>query len=200
MNQAELTAITPLTLLTNPYANNADIPNFRNDSILKVFSPPLNMERMLDRNDLLSASDSIWEVVREVVVESISTAGFVDCCSSSLGSSLLVVDSSLLSLVLENNNVGAEDDILLLCISLLLDRVVVVSVIMATEEIIPPEDPGNCERGRVIVEAEEEKAETKTELFVLDRLMTTIMVMRAIIFIFEVIPVIDTGCFFGTAG
>ena len=95
MNQAELTAITPLTLLTNPYANNADIPNFRNDSILKVFSPPLNMERMLDRNDLLSASDSIWEVVREVV-ESISTAGFVDCASS-LGSSLLLVDSSLLS-------------------------------------------------------------------------------------------------------
>ena len=199
MNQAELTAITPLTLLTNPYANNADIPNFRNDSILKVFSPPLNMERMLDRNDLLSASDSIWEVVSEVV-ESISTAGFVDCCSSSLGSSLLLVDSSLLSLVLENNNVVVEDDILLLCISLLLDRVVVVSVIMATEEIIPPEDPGNCERGRVIVEAEEEKAETKTELFVLDRPMTTIMVMRAIIFIFEVIPVIDTGCFFGTAG
>ena len=159
------------------------------------------MERMLDRNDLLSASDSIWEVVREVVVESISTAGFVDCCSSSLGSSLLVVDSSLLSLVLENNNVGVDDDILLLlCISLLLDRVVVVSVIMETEEIIPPEDPGNCERGRVIVEAEEEKAETKTELFVLDRPMTTIMVMRAIIFIFEVIPVIDTGCFFGTAG
>ena len=35
-NQAELMANTPLTLLTNPYANNADMPSLLSDSRLNL--------------------------------------------------------------------------------------------------------------------------------------------------------------------
>jgi hypothetical protein len=44
MNHAQLTAITPLTLLTNPYANKADMPSFPNDSLL-------NLLFLLEKND-----------------------------------------------------------------------------------------------------------------------------------------------------
>eukprot|EP00986_Skeletonema_menzelii_P021041 scaffold33003_cov148-Skeletonema_menzelii.AAC.1 len=44
MNHALLTAITPLTLLTNPYASNALIPSFPNDSLLNLFF-------LLEKND-----------------------------------------------------------------------------------------------------------------------------------------------------
>mmetsp|Transcript_23392 Transcript_23392/g.35845 ORF Transcript_23392/g.35845 Transcript_23392/m.35845 type:complete len:265 (+) Transcript_23392:93-887(+) len=44
MNHAQLTAITPLILLTNPYASNALIPNFPKDSLLNLFF-------LLEKND-----------------------------------------------------------------------------------------------------------------------------------------------------
>lgn len=53
INHAELTARTPLTLLTKPYASNADIPNLLNDSRLNLFvllvfvKNPLTVDRKL---------------------------------------------------------------------------------------------------------------------------------------------------------
>ena len=75
MNQAELTAITPLTLLTNPYASKADIPSLLNDSLLNFFR--LNIDLTLDRND----SDFI-DSISEVVNESLLAASFCDVSGS----------------------------------------------------------------------------------------------------------------------
>ena len=44
INHALLTAITPLTLLTNPYASNALMPSFPSDSLLNLFF-------LLEKND-----------------------------------------------------------------------------------------------------------------------------------------------------
>lgn len=52
MNHAELTAITPLTLLTNPYASNADMPSLLNDSRLN-FALLVKNSLTVERRELL---------------------------------------------------------------------------------------------------------------------------------------------------
>eukprot|EP00584_Thalassiosira_punctigera_P002852 CAMPEP_0172532290 /NCGR_PEP_ID=MMETSP1067-20121228/5403_1 /TAXON_ID=265564 ORGANISM="Thalassiosira punctigera, Strain Tpunct2005C2" /NCGR_SAMPLE_ID=MMETSP1067 /ASSEMBLY_ACC=CAM_ASM_000444 /LENGTH=118 /DNA_ID=CAMNT_0013316795 /DNA_START=365 /DNA_END=721 /DNA_ORIENTATION=+ len=61
-NQAQLTAMTPLTLLTKPYASSADIPSFPKDSRSNFFFL-LKTPLMLERNDPDDSSDSKFDEI-----------------------------------------------------------------------------------------------------------------------------------------
>jgi len=75
INQAELTAITPLTLDTNPYDSNAAVPSFRNVSMLN-FLLFVKTLFTLDMNGLFLFILLICDFVND----SFNTSTFTACC------------------------------------------------------------------------------------------------------------------------